>query len=92
MNSAGTKNLYVNFKDGQKDYFLGNHPLWEAVRICYQLSNRPYVIRGALICAGYLWMFLIRYKRPVDKQFIKFRQKEQLKRMMGLTKREWRQA
>jgi poly-beta-1,6-N-acetyl-D-glucosamine synthase len=86
MNSAYSKHLLVNFKDGQKDYFLGNHPLWEALRVCYQLSNKPYVIRAVLLCAGYLWMFLTRYQRPVDRQFVKFRQKEQLRRIVELAK------
>ena len=87
MNSASSARLFVNFKDGQKDYFLGNHPLYQLVKVIYQISNKPYVIRGALMCAGYIWMFLIGYKRPVDRNFIKFRQQEQLRRIMGFEKR-----
>ena len=29
------------FRQGRKDYFLGNHPLWEVFRTFYQMTRNP---------------------------------------------------
>ena len=38
---------------GRRDWAIGNHPLWEACRGLYQMTKKPYVLRGFAILAGY---------------------------------------
>src|SRR5437660_1594065 len=38
----------ARFDYGRKDYYLGNHPLWQVFRVAFQMLKRPYGI-GALI-------------------------------------------
>jgi len=63
---------------GEKDYFLGNHPLWEIGRIGYQMMQSPIVVRGILIFVGYLWASLRRIERPIPPALIRFNRREQL--------------
>jgi len=66
---------------GQKDYRLGNHPLWEAFRALYQMKSRPYIIGGMAILGGYLASFLLRDHRPVPREVIGFCRREQIRRL-----------
>lgn len=69
------------FKQGCKDYFLGNHPLWEMFRTFYQMSKRPYIIGGSLLLFGYAWAGSKRTKRPISQELISFIRKEQMDRL-----------
>ncbi len=66
---------------GKKDYFLGNHPLWQCFRVLYQMTRKPYVIGGLLLLYGYISAFLGRMKRPISQELIDFNRKEQLERI-----------
>lgn len=69
------------FKYGQKDYFLGGHPLWQIFRSIYQMTNSPYVISGLSLLAGYSWAFLRRVERPVSPELVNFIRAEQMTRL-----------
>ncbi|BFU93238.1 MAG: glycosyl transferase family A [Nitrospira sp.] len=71
----------AKFRVGQQDYYLGGHPAWEVFRALYQLTMKPYVLGGVLIYSGYLWSLLTRRKRPITKDLIDFRRKEQMQRL-----------
>jgi hypothetical protein len=71
----------AKFKDGAKDYAIGNHPLWELLRIAYQTTKRPCVIGGVALGAGYLWSTVRRLKRPVSAELVKFQRREQMNRL-----------
>jgi biofilm PGA synthesis N-glycosyltransferase PgaC len=45
----------ARFDYGRKDYFLGNHPLWQVFRVSYQMSKSPYVVGGLTLAAGYVY-------------------------------------
>jgi biofilm PGA synthesis N-glycosyltransferase PgaC len=81
MNSAMNKGLKLKFKWGQSDYRLGGHPLWQTFRCLYQMSNRPYVIGGLTILAGYFYALVTRAPRSVSVEFIQFRGEEQVGRL-----------
>lgn len=70
---------FINY--GAKDYFLGNHLLWETCRIAYQMTRKPFVLRGLLLLAGYAWAFLTRVDRPIPPELMRFHQREQLQRL-----------
>jgi biofilm PGA synthesis N-glycosyltransferase PgaC len=88
MGATESNVLRARFEYGQKDYYLGNHPLWEIFRIAFQLTARPYVIGGLLIMTGYLSGVVTRMKRPLSPELMAFHRREQLGRLRGLiTKR-----
>ncbi len=82
IGTATTSKLKSCFKFGEQDYYLGSHPLWELFRSLYQMTNKPYLLRGVLLLAGYSWATLTKMERPVPKQFVEFRRKEQMERLL----------
>ncbi len=73
--------LKAKFKTGALDYALGGHPVWELFRTVYQMSRRPVVIGGLTLGAGYFWSLLRRAERPVSRELVTFRQREQMQRL-----------
>ena len=81
MGSAKHGVLIARFKLGQKDYALGNHPLWQLFRSFYQMSRRPWLIGGAALGAGYFWSWLRRPPRSVSDDLVQFQRREQMARL-----------
>ena len=81
IGTGDSKSIGAWFRHGRKDYFLGGHPLWQLFRMFYQMSNRPYVIGGFLLFAGYVWATIRRVERPVSEELMKFQRKEQMNRL-----------
>lgn len=81
MGTAQQGELMAKFKDGAKDYSVGNHPLWEIVRVLYQMTQKPYVGGGVMLASGYLWSLLRRAERPVPPEMVKFCRREQTRRL-----------
>ena len=73
--------LMAWFKQGRKDYFLGNHPLWEIFRTSYQATKKPYVIGGLYLLSGYVRAFIERGKRPISNELMEFIRNEQMQRL-----------
>lgn len=84
MNSAMNRGLALKFNWGQSDYRLGSHPVWQIFRCVYQLTNRPYVVGGVLMLAGYYWALLSRRPRSVPPELAKFRGNEQMARLKAM--------
>ncbi len=74
------------FAYGQKDYYLGGHPLWELCRAAYRMSKRPYVILGLALAAGYFGKFIQRAPRPVSPELMAFHRKEQMAKLRAILK------
>lgn len=81
MGTAGSNKLSAWFRLGRQDYYLGGHPVWQFLRACFQMRNRPYVIGGALLFAGYAWAALTRVERPMSPDLIRFHRREQMQRL-----------
>jgi poly-beta-1,6-N-acetyl-D-glucosamine synthase len=88
MGTALQGGLRARFKFGAKDYSVGNHPLWELFRTCYQMGQRPYVFGGLAIGAGYAWSFVRREHTPVSRQLVAFVRREQMERLKKLFTRK----
>jgi glycosyltransferase involved in cell wall biosynthesis len=84
MGMGNSSALLTWFRLGNKDYFLGNHPLWEMFRSLYQMAKRPYIIRGSLLMLGYIWPFLKRIDRPISEELVKFYRSEQIQRLKNI--------
>ncbi len=69
------------FRYGQKDYALGNHPFWQVFRTVYQMTKKPYLVKGSLVLTGYLWSALKRTERPISRELMEFHRGEEMKRL-----------
>lgn len=81
MGQAHTSGFKSEFTRGRNDYLLGNHPLWELLRIIYQCRNKPYLLGGLSIFCGYMKALLTREKRPISRELVSFNQQEQMRRL-----------
>jgi biofilm PGA synthesis N-glycosyltransferase PgaC len=71
----------ARFRVGALDYALGGHPIWELCRTAYQMTRRPLVIGGLMMLAGYFWSTIRRVARPVSRELVEFRRREQMARL-----------
>jgi poly-beta-1,6-N-acetyl-D-glucosamine synthase len=78
----------MKFAIGKLDYALGGHPLWEIFRSAYQMTKPPLIAGGVMIFAGYFLSMLCRVERPVSAELVKFRRREQMKRLRGFVLRD----
>ena len=78
MGTAKAHILIATLKSGYGDYPMGVHPLWQLFRSVYQMSRKPIVLGGTMLLVGYTWAMLTRAKKPVSKEFVRFRRKEQM--------------
>jgi len=81
MGTAQHGGLAAKFRTGVKDYSVGNHPVWELFRMVYQMMERPFVVGGLALGAGFAWSMLRREKRPVSRDLVAFTRREQLQRL-----------
>lgn len=81
MGTAQSGTLEARFRNGAKDYAIGNHPIWELFRTCYQMTKRPLVIGGVMVALGYFWSLIRRVERPVSSELVAFQRREQLSRL-----------
>ena len=72
------------FSYGEKDYYLGGHPLWELFRVAYRLSRRPFIAGGLALGLGYCWAFLRRAPRPVSRELMRFHRRDQLDKLQAI--------
>jgi glycosyltransferase involved in cell wall biosynthesis len=81
LGTAGRSRLSSSFSYGEKDYYLGNHPLWQFLRVAYRSAKRPYLTGGLALGLGYCWAFLRRTSRPVSRELMAFHRKEQMAKL-----------
>jgi glycosyltransferase involved in cell wall biosynthesis len=72
------------FSYGEKDYYLGGHPVWELFRVAYRTLKKPYFIEGLALGLGYCWAFLRRVPRPVSPELMRFHRKEQMLKLKAI--------
>ncbi len=65
MGTAERGAIASAYSYGQKDYYLGGHPVWQFFRVGYRSVKRPYLFAGLALGAGYLAAFLKRTPRPL---------------------------
>jgi len=86
LGTAERSLLASAFSYGEKDYYLGNHPLWEAFRIAYRALKRPFVLGSIALLSGYLWALVRRIDRAVSDELMRFHRQEQMKKLSGILK------
>jgi len=81
IGSAQHGALMARFRAGAQDYALGGHPVWELFRTVYQMTRRPFGIGGLMLVVGYVWALVRRVERPVSRELVAFRRREQMRRL-----------
>jgi hypothetical protein len=71
----------AKFRNGLKDYVIGNHPIWELCRAAYQMTKKPVVLGGLMLMSGYFWALVRRVERPVSPELVEFCRREQMHRL-----------
>lgn len=82
--SQNTGALKASFSSGVGYYRVGFNPLFHFAKSVWRMADRPYVIGGILMFAGYVYAWASRQKREVSPEFQRFQSKEQLGRLMSL--------
>jgi glycosyltransferase involved in cell wall biosynthesis len=72
------------FSYGEKDYYLGNSPIWEVFRVTYRMVHRPFFVAGLSLLAGYSWAALRRVRRPVSRELIRFHRREEMQKLRAI--------
>jgi len=86
LGTSGRNALASSFSYGEKDYYLGGHPIWELFRFGYRLTKRPYIAGGLALYGGYLWA-LVRHKpRPISAELMRFHRREQIGKLRATLK------
>jgi poly-beta-1,6-N-acetyl-D-glucosamine synthase len=75
---AGPHFIKYLFRSGYGDYMLGVHPLWQFLRSVYQMRGRPFFLSGFLLMTGFFWGMATHPPKPVSKEFVRFRKREQI--------------
>jgi glycosyltransferase involved in cell wall biosynthesis len=88
MGTAQCGPIRARFNEGVRDYAIGNHPLWQLFRMAYQMSMKPYGMRGLAMEAGYVWAWLTGAERPVSKELVAFHRREEMQRLARVLKRK----
>ena len=86
LGTAERSKFAASFSYGQKDYYLGGHPLWEVFRVLYRMTKRPYVIDGLALGLGYASAALRRLRRPVPDELMVFHRRDQMRKLRAILK------
>src|SRR5688572_3647290 len=84
LGTAERGRLRSAFSYGEKDYYLGGHPVWELFRATYRMSKRPYVLNGLAVGLGYAWAWARRIDRAVSDDLMRFHRAEQLRKLRAI--------
>jgi len=89
MGTAQHGILVARFRNGAKDYAIGNHPVWELFRTVHQMTKRPFLIGGLVLVCGYMWAVIRQMERPVSRELVKFYRREQMMRLKKVLFSDW---
>jgi glycosyltransferase involved in cell wall biosynthesis len=84
LGTAGKSGMAALFSYGEKDYYLGNSPIWQVFRISYRMTKRPFVIGGLALLSGYLWAGVRRTQRPISRELVRFHRREEMKKLRNI--------
>lgn len=75
---------------GTRDYSQGNPAAWEVLRALYHMKNKPYVLGGALIFAGYLSAWIRRANSPLPPEVVAVHRADQQARLRAMFRKAFR--
>ncbi len=69
------------FYDGRIAYSMGYHPLFQFLKSFHRFMEKPYILGGLFMLAGFFWSYVNKHERYVSNEFINHIRKEQLNRI-----------
>ena len=82
LGTGGKSGAGASFSYGEKDYYLGNSPIWQIFRVAYRTAKQP--LDGLVLLAGYCWAAIRRIKRPVSCELMNFHRREEMKKLRAI--------
>ena len=86
MGTADKSRAKAKFTQGETDYALGAHPLWQMLCSIFQMTRQPFVVGGSLLFLGYCWAPVRREKKRLPGHVLRFRRREQMERLKRILK------
>src|SRR5262245_25218438 len=80
----GGRILAARFRQGEMNYALGYHPLFQLLRCVLRIKDRPYFMGSLLMLSGYCWALLHAYPKTLSNDFMQFLRAEQISRLQLL--------
>ena len=84
MGTAERSEVKALFSYGEKDYYLGNSPVWQLFRLPYQMTKKPFIIGGLSLLAGYVWASVRRIQRPVPDELVRYHRADQMRKLKNI--------
>jgi glycosyltransferase involved in cell wall biosynthesis len=84
LGTAERGHLSSTFSYGEKDYYLGNHPIWELCRVAFRITRKPYFVSGIALALGYISAFLRKTKRPISGELMRFHRNEEMRKLKAI--------
>jgi glycosyltransferase involved in cell wall biosynthesis len=84
LGTAGRSGFGASFSYGEKDYYLGNSPIWELFRVIYRMAKPPFLTEGLALLLGYFWAAIRRMPRPVSRELMRFHRQEQMIKLRAI--------
>jgi len=84
MGTAERGRLAALFSYGEKDYYLGGSPLWQACRVVFRMVKPPVLTGGLALLAGYTWAAVRRIDRPVSPELMRFHRQDQMQKLSAI--------
>ena len=70
-------------KNGRANYVAGYHPLFMFAKCVRRMFEKPYLIEGCGLWAGFMSGYLKRIPQVEDKDFIRYFRRQQMNRLLG---------
>jgi poly-beta-1,6-N-acetyl-D-glucosamine synthase len=84
LGTAERSVLASAFSYGEKDYYLGNSPVWQVFRVAYRMCKRPFFAGGIALLCGYVSAAVRRTPRPGSPELIRFHRREQMTKLRAI--------
>ena len=74
----------ARFLQGERDFMIGYHPLFEVAKCMRRVVERPYFMGSLCWLSGYLGAALRKYKRTVPPDVVRYIRREQRQSLLNL--------
>jgi len=86
LGTAERSVLASAFSYGEKDYYLGNSPIWQLFRVAYRVVKPPFALGGIALGLGYSTAAVRRIARPISPELMRFHRREQMAKLRSILK------
>jgi glycosyltransferase involved in cell wall biosynthesis len=69
------------FKNGKANYLTGYHPAFMLAKCARRLVRKPYLVEGAVLCAGFMSGYVNRLPQLADADTVRYLRQQQVRRL-----------